>query len=1085
MRDGSGARRRRERRLLASALALLVLCSAQTCAALRRELGRRPTPEGERGWTTREGEAASEDAGVKREEGSERMEKRRTEERAEDSRVTKKAKEGLKEAGEALERLLPTLQAQQHEAFLNVSPARTQKLTTALELKYGENGHTVDLKKATQLLQELAEEEVHDAATAQALYELGDLQIRGYPGVLRRITRDLNRAVEHFRASALFGYGPALHALGVAYAIGLGSLEPNEAEAARLHYLASLTDYIPAILAMGFRFLYGDGVAADCETALRYYKFAAERTVQFLAPGQDDGSAALFPPPPLGDSDRLTEQTDAQWRELQTVQTQQKEILQYWEHQAKDGNPMAQYELAKLREQQQPAEATPSGSRSPEAENQDAERMRQVAELYEASGKQGLAPALRDLGLLYLQGQGVERSFPKAIECLKQAAELGDPESQNYLGYLYYFGTNAPSPSPSASHLAPDLQPFSAPSSSPPLSASSSSASDDAFSIPRNETLAVHYFRQAALKEFPEALFFLGEIEVEGYTAAEARGEAADRGRAAKPSRARREAEGEHAEDDAQERRRGGPAGGEKEAAGRAEKGRRDRHEFRAETDTRAKPAERKRRRTNTLGTAAGSLVKALRFYQRAADGGYILAAWREGQLLEAGKGAPRSCEDATLAYKLVAEAGPLVDDIRKGFTQYVSGDLEGALLTYAFAAEEGFEVAQANAAFLYTRFRPSWEFAPLKRSPPQPKAARSERPPRRPRVSVQDPPQGSRDGERDPSAPDESPSFWSFVGNLLWGAKRPERRMRDAKSADATKARREPRAAVADPDPPQRAPEQGRRYAGASEGDEEEAGGCAETGVAADGQASRSWSFSWRGDRAEEVEPSLPENGEARAKRRWWSRGPGETDGENGAQTSAFGPSRDERRRGEELEGDRHTTVDPPAPRLPQIYRMWNRAALQGNPEALREIAQLHIKGSADGVVVASPELSAEVLKISAAHGDVKSLPILASLYESGTSVTPPLYGRAIDLLKIYAEGEEAHAAAGPQQILRSGAAAPWQGWRKALQRRFKRWGLAAQIGRLTVKDKWARRREERGEKAAGVASILKHMWWRTKREK
>ncbi|KFG49997.1 Sel1 repeat-containing protein, partial [Toxoplasma gondii ARI] len=130
------------------------------------------------------------------------------------------------------------------------------------------------------------------------------------------------------------------------------------------------------------------------------------------------------------------------------------------------------------------------------------------------------------------------------------------------------------------------------------------------------------------------------------------------------------------------------------------------------------------------------------------------------------------------------------------------------------------------------------------------------------------------------------------------------------------------------------------------------------------------------------------------------------------------------------------------------------------------------------DGVIIASPELSVEVLKISLAHGDVKSLPVLASLYEAGTSLTPPMYGRAIDLLKFYAETEQAQAAAGPQQALRSRVGTPGQGWREALQRRFKRWGLAARIGRLKVKEKIQKRRGEINQKVPGENAFSRG-WW------
>ncbi|CBZ55273.1 conserved hypothetical protein [Neospora caninum Liverpool] len=987
-------------------------------------------------------------------QAGEALRRRETESAREDRQREDGGRLTPQEAGEALERLLPTLQAREQEAFLNVSPERMQMLQAAVERKYGENGQTSDGRQ--------------DAATAQALYELGDLQIRGknpptlpdpgrrYPGVLGRVTRDLHSAVRDFRAAALLGYGPALHALGVAYAVGLGPFEPNEAEAARLHYLASLTDYIPAVLATGFRFLHGDGVAADCETALRYYKFAAERAVQLLAPPPPEGedSGGFVPPPPLGEGDRLTDQTIAQWRELQTVHTQQKEILQYWEQQAKDGNPMAQYELAKLREQQPP----PSGSTDPGDINAEAERLRQVADLYKASGEQGLAPALRDLGLLYLQGHGVERNFPKAVECFKRAADLGDPESQNYLGYLYYFGASAPAPSEparTAPRFASDPVQLKSDDPSSPLAVlsasprgrqpetrspsgshppSSSPPADDMFVIPRNESLALHYFTQAALKEYPEALFFLGEIEVQAYTAQEGTEEGRGRARDGKAGRRERDNADMHAAD-----------GEKRQREGTARRGRRT---ARAPQDDEAR------------------LAKALRLYQRAADGGYILAAWREGQLLEAGKGTPRSCEDAALAYKLVAEAGPWVDDIRRGIAQYVAGDLEGALLTYAFAAEEGYEVAQSNAAFLYSRFRPSWVSSPSLAPAKSPKRAPG--------------PSSTRDGtaypiERDEvgdSAGEKKRSFWRAFADL-WGgderatsreARTREEAQRNAETEAKTVDRRTTKQRLFQNPLQMEEPNTNEAY-----GPDTDSEGFAKAVPVNQEEGECVWGLRYQG-KGEDGGQQQETNRSRRASG-------GREEGKERDQ-SAFVNSDDRRGSAWTEEIDHaESEEDSVPPRLPQIYRMWNRAALQGNPAALQEIAKFHINGSPDGVIVSSPELSVEVLKISLAHGDVKSLPVLASLYESGTSITPPLYGRAIDLLKFYAEAEQAHAAAGPQQALRSGVGTPWQGWREALQRRFRRWGLAARIGRLRVKEKF-KRRAASGEKRPGKDGVSR-AWW------
>ncbi|PHJ24877.1 sel1 repeat-containing protein [Cystoisospora suis] len=829
---------------------------------------------------------------------------------------------------------LPAVHARDPPEFLNVDSRRVQQLTEALEHKYGENGRAVDARKATDLLQEVAGGG-RDAATAQALYELGDLQIRGYPGRLGSISRDLDAAVRYFRESAIFGYGPALHALGTSYAIGIGSLEVNEAEAIRLHHLASLTDYVPAVLAMGFRFLHGDGIPADCEAALRYYKFAAERAVQLLT----SSGQAYGPPVPLGDGDRLTDATDAQWKDLQDFQRQQKDVMQYWEQQAKDGNPMAQYEFAKLQEQQLAGEGSPHAS----VEGGVAEKQRQVAQLYKASAEQGLAPALRDLGLLYLQGVGVEPSFEKAVQCFSQAAQLGDPESQNYLGYLYYFGASVPSPDSDepdpraenavSKHSSPPVRspdysrpggprdlpavqprgqrgasscsrrshpsehpPFASPSlphrheqerEGAPLSHGCAQYGDKTsreFSIPKNEVLALHYFTQAALREFPEALFFLGEMEIEAYSATLG---------------GRQRSSGVFSR-----------WGGSKET-GEAEKAWASARNFTGDGDE-------------------ARLRRALRYYQRAADGGYLLAGWREGQMLEAGKGVPeRSCQDAALAYKFVAEAGPWLDDVRRGLTQYVEKDLEGALLTFAFAAEEGYEIGQANAAFLYERFRPSWA----------------------PRQSV----------------------------SRFWGGGSTAAQTSNSASSFSR-------------------PASEKREAG-------ENGGPLEHKQAADAGYNRV-----RRDRAAAYE------------------------------TFQGGDDREE--------------GDGPSGRLPQVYRMWNRAALQGNSAALREISKFHLKEKhSDALIAGAPELALQVLKVALSQGDVKALPVLASLYEMADIRSPRQYKRAIDALRFYSETEQANASAGPQQLFRSGGSV-WRGWRDALHPHLTRLAVAARIAKLKLKE-------------------------------
>lgn len=59
--------------------------------------------------------------------------------------------------------------------------------------------------------------------------------------------------------------------------------------------------------------------------------------------------------------------------------------MSYWENQAKGGDPMAQYELAKLEEA--------SGN----------ENLKQAAVMHEKAAQQKMPPAMRDLGLIYMQ----------------------------------------------------------------------------------------------------------------------------------------------------------------------------------------------------------------------------------------------------------------------------------------------------------------------------------------------------------------------------------------------------------------------------------------------------------------------------------------------------------------------------------------------------------------------------------------------------------------------------------------------------------------------------------------------------------
>ena len=97
---------------------------------------------------------------------------------------------------------------------------------------------------------------------------------------------------------------------------------------------------------------------------------------------------------------------------------------------------------------------------------------------------------------------------------------------------------------------------------------------------------------------------------------------------------------------------------------------------------------------------------KALQFFSLAAQNGHVRALHKVGRLYARALGVRRSCDVAANAYKTVAERGPWVAQLAEAHAVYARGDVDGARRAYARLAEAGYEVAQANAAWLLDRAR-------------------------------------------------------------------------------------------------------------------------------------------------------------------------------------------------------------------------------------------------------------------------------------------------------------------------------------------------------------------------------------------
>ena len=91
----------------------------------------------------------------------------------------------------------------------------------------------------------------------------------------------------------------------------------------------------------------------------------------------------------------------------------------------------------------------------------------------------------------------------------------------------------------------------------------------------------------------------------------------------------------------------------------------------------------------------------AIKWFQAASQSGHILAVYNLAQMHATGTGVLRSCPTATELFKNVAERGRWSNMFTEAFHLYKQGHVEQAFMIYLYLAELGYEVAQANAAYI------------------------------------------------------------------------------------------------------------------------------------------------------------------------------------------------------------------------------------------------------------------------------------------------------------------------------------------------------------------------------------------------
>ncbi|XP_040017393.2 protein sel-1 homolog 1 [Gasterosteus aculeatus] len=92
---------------------------------------------------------------------------------------------------------------------------------------------------------------------------------------------------------------------------------------------------------------------------------------------------------------------------------------------------------------------------------------------------------------------------------------------------------------------------------------------------------------------------------------------------------------------------------------------------------------------------------QALKFFNLASQAGHILAFYNLAQMHATGTGVMRSCHTAVELFKNVCERGRWSERLMAAYGSFKEGESDAALVQYLLLAEQGYEVAQSNVAFI------------------------------------------------------------------------------------------------------------------------------------------------------------------------------------------------------------------------------------------------------------------------------------------------------------------------------------------------------------------------------------------------
>ncbi|KNG76530.1 hypothetical protein PFMG_02735 [Plasmodium falciparum IGH-CR14] len=320
---------------------------------------------------------------------------------------------------------------------------RKQMFKLAIELKNGSKKKKKNINKCIEIFQKLITDK-NDKITRSSYYELGKIYFFGYKNYFFSYKRNVNLSLHYLQKAAMMKNPAALHFLSFIYFYDFHKIEENKKrnekkyiqnvqnvqnvnninninyvqnlqqnenfikKSIEFEMIAASLNYIPSILTLAYKFLYGINMKQNCYKAKKLYKNVAENVMN-----------SDYINIPLSELDLLNGENLNMHNEINNMKNNEEEILEFLNEQIKGGDVMAMYDLGKKYKEEK--------------------NFKQAFKYINEASKKNNLLALKELGIIYLYGYGVQKDINKSIENFSKAAEAGDVESKCYLGYIYYF----------------------------------------------------------------------------------------------------------------------------------------------------------------------------------------------------------------------------------------------------------------------------------------------------------------------------------------------------------------------------------------------------------------------------------------------------------------------------------------------------------------------------------------------------------------------------------------------------------------------------------------------------------------------